>query len=144
MAKLGVSATIHHGDLSLILVAVENDAGDPLPGLGKESFHVYLWASRTGGPAAGPSGNFPALVLIESVRQLPFFDAGHFYELRLGNAAGSEDGIDWEAPVRDFGPIVYAVLVRTRSDRGQAIACACHPYDPHIDFPPGVRVYKRR
>jgi hypothetical protein len=144
MAKLGVSATIHHGDPRLVLVAVEDEAGGPLPGLDKGNFHVYLWASLTGGPAPAPSGNDPALVLIHSVRELPFWDAGHFYELRLGNATGSADTIDWEAPVGSFGPIVYAVMVRTDSDSGQAIACACHPYEAHIDYPLGVRVYQRK
>jgi hypothetical protein len=50
MARLNVSATIHPLDVNYVLVAVEDEVGEPVNGLAEKNFEVDIWASSSYAP----------------------------------------------------------------------------------------------
>jgi hypothetical protein len=122
MARLEVSATIHPLDVSYVLVAVEDEAGEPVEKLGPDDLTVAFWAS--GGFAPGMGGAIP----VAAVDDWGSPKHGLFYTLRLGEViygGGTPDDPYSPTPVATFHPLVYSVSVDRDGDHGQAIACAC-------------------
>jgi hypothetical protein len=132
MARLNVSATIHPKDPHVLLVGVEDESGDVAStrtrgggGLKKDNFYVYAWAWNNQVASRPPSS-----VTVKKVTTLPLPDTGFFFRLDLEDIESGEDSPGQEYSydtIQQLHPIVYTVAVKTTDDRGQAIACSCHP-----------------
>jgi hypothetical protein len=123
MARLNVSATIHPLDVNYVLVAVEDEVGEPVNGLAEKNFEVDIWASSSYAPGVFFAGPVPVV----DIRDLSIVEAGYFLELRLGEVPvyddhGQQIGAN---PVTHYDPLSYAIGVTRNGDHGQAIACAC-------------------
>jgi len=120
MGELDVSAVIHTSDPSFVLVNVHDESGDGVKGLKPNNFDVRGWATIFN-PGSGlipiPIANATDLFLINAP------DHGFFYELELGPISFDKGGPP--LPLANLQPTVYTVMVKTKTDRGEAIACAC-------------------